>query len=138
MNREEGLARLASERVARMATCDAQGRPHVVPIVFALEGETLYSSVDNKPKRTKDLKRLENIRANPNVEVLVDRYSEDWTDLWWVRVAGPARLLESGPERDKALRLLTEKYAQYADYPPDGRVVAIDISRVSSWVGIAT
>ena len=136
MNREEALAKLAAERVGRMATADASGRPHVVPIVFALDGETLYSAVDNKPKRTKDLKRLENIRENPYAEVVVDRYSEDWTDLWWVRVAGGARVLESGPERDNGLRLLTQKYVQYAEYPPDGGVVAIDISRVTSWEGI--
>ena len=138
MTREEALERLRTARVARMATADASGRPHVVPIVFALDGQTLYSAVDNKPKKSKDLKRLENIRANPNVEVVADEYSEDWTALWWVRVAGHARLLESGAERDNALTLLTRKYEQYADFPPDGRVVAIDIGRVSSWEGIAT
>ena len=133
MNRVEALQRLRAARVGRLATADAAGVPHVVPFVFAVDGETLYWAVDQKPKRSQTLKRLENIRANPNVEVIVDNYSDDWNDLWWVRVSGTARILEDGEEKRKALTLLQEKYAQYSGAPPDGPVVGIDAVRVSSW-----
>lgn len=133
MNREEALQRLGAARIGRLATADAAGVPHVVPFVFVLDGETLYWAVDRKPKRSQTLKRLHNIRANPNVEVVVDNYSEDWNDLWWIRVSGTARVLEDGEEKRKALTLLQDKYAQYSDSPPDGPVVGIDAVRVSSW-----
>lgn len=133
MNRQEALQRLRAARVGRLATADKAGVPHVVPFVFVLEGETLYWAVDRKPKRSRTLKRLENIRANPNVEVVVDNYSDDWNELWWVRVSGTARVLEDGEEKRRALTLLKDKYAQYSDSPPDGPVVAIDAVRVSSW-----
>ncbi|HEX2069410.1 MAG TPA: TIGR03668 family PPOX class F420-dependent oxidoreductase [Actinomycetota bacterium] len=133
MNRREALQRLGAERVGRLATADAAGVPHVVPFVFVLEGETIYWAVDQKPKRSQTLKRLDNIRANPNVEVVVDNYSDNWNDLWWVRVSGTARLLQEGEEKRKALTLLKDKYGQYSNSPPDGPVVAIDAVRVSSW-----
>ena len=133
MNRQEALHRLGAARVGRLATADAAGVPHVVPFVFVVDGETLYWAVDRKPKRTQTLKRLENIRANPNVEVVVDNYSDDWNDLWWIRISGTARILEDGEEKRKALTLLQDKYAQYSDGPPDGPVVAIDAVRISSW-----
>ena len=81
-------ARLLAARVARLATIDPDGRPHVVPIVFALEGETLYSAVDRKPKRSQTLRRIENARARPDVTVLVDHYEDDWARLWWIRLRG--------------------------------------------------
>ncbi len=133
MNRQEALLRLRTARVGRLATADAAGVPHVVPFVFVLDGETLYWAVDRKPKRSQTLKRLDNIRANPNVEVVVDNYSDDWQDLWWVRVSGTARVLEDGEEKRKALTLLQDKYAQYSDSPPDGPLVGIEAVRVSSW-----
>src|SRR5207244_611648 len=80
-------------KVARLATIGAGGKPHVVPITFAVDGDTIYFAVDAKPKRTTDLKRLRNIAANSSVSVLVDHYEDDWTKLWWVRVDGTARLL---------------------------------------------
>jgi PPOX class probable F420-dependent enzyme len=133
VNRRDALQRLGAERVGRLATADAAGVPHVVPFVFVLEGETIYWAVDQKPKRSQTLKRLDNIRANPNVEVVVDNYSDNWNDLWWVRVSGTARLLQEGEEKRKALTLLKDKYGQYSNSPPDGPVVAIDAVRVSSW-----
>ena len=75
-------------RVARLATVSRDGRPHVVPICFVLDGDTLHTAVDEKPKRTRSLQRLRNIEANPNVEVLIDGYDEDWSRLWWVRLRG--------------------------------------------------
>jgi PPOX class probable F420-dependent enzyme len=133
VNRREALQRLGAARVGRLATADAAGVPHVVPFVFVLDGQTLYWAVDRKPKRSQTLKRLENIQVNPIVEVVVDNYSDDWSDLWWVRLSGTARILEDGEEKRKALTLLQEKYSQYSDVPPDGPVVGIDAVRVSSW-----
>jgi PPOX class probable F420-dependent enzyme len=125
--------RVEEARVARLATVDAQGGPHLVPICFVLAGETLYSAVDRKRKRSPRLKRLENVRANPHVEVLVDAYSEDWSTLWWVRLHGRGRVLEDGEERTRALGLLAAKYPQYQADPPGGAVLAIDVDRWSEW-----
>jgi PPOX class probable F420-dependent enzyme len=125
---------VAGARVARLATIDPDGRPHLVPIVFALDGETLYSAVDRKPKRSRTLQRIENARVRPDVTVLVDRYDEDWSELWWVRLRGRARVLDEGPERERALELLCAKYPQYAAEPPDGPVLAVDVTEVREWV----
>ena len=136
---DEGDARrrLAKARVGHLATADAAGVPHVVPFVFAAEGATLYWAVDRKPKRSASLKRLANIQENPNVSVVVDRYDEDWSTLWWVRAVGTARVVPAGSERDRALELLRMKYPQYATSPPSGAVVAIDVARVTGWEGQA-
>jgi PPOX class probable F420-dependent enzyme len=126
-------ARLTSARVARLATTDPDGRPHLVPIVFAVEGDTLYSAVDRKPKRSTTLRRIENARTRPEVTILVDHYDEDWQQLWWIRVRGRARVLDEGDERARALELLQAKYPQYRSEPPDGPVLAVDVSDVRSW-----
>jgi PPOX class probable F420-dependent enzyme len=126
-------ARLTAARVARLATTDPDGRPHLVPIVFAVDGDTLYSAVDHKPKRSRTLRRIENARARPDVTVLVDHYEEDWRLLWWIRVRGRARVLDDGEEREQALSLLAEKYEQYRSQPPDGPVLAVDITEVRDW-----
>jgi PPOX class probable F420-dependent enzyme len=133
----EARRRLAEARVGRLATADAAGIPHVVPFVFVVEGATLYWAVDGKPKRSQRLKRLANIEANPNVEVVVDRYAEDWSQLWWVRARGAARVLPEGDERELALGLLASKYPQYTAAPPTGPVVAVTLSRVTGWLGDA-
>src|SRR4051794_31914153 len=110
--------RLAAARVGRLATTDPDGRPHLVPIVFALDGETLYSAVDDKPKRSRTLRRIENARTRPDVTILVDHYEEDWGRLWWIRVRGRARVLDGGEEHGRAVALLVEKYLQYRSRPP--------------------
>jgi PPOX class probable F420-dependent enzyme len=125
--------RLTAARVARLATTDPDGRPHLVPIVFALEGDTLYSAVDRKPKRSPRLRRIENARTRPDVTVLVDHYEEDWGRLWWIRLRGRARVLDEGPERERALALLAAKYPQYRHEPPGGPVLAVDVSDVREW-----
>ena len=125
--------RVERARVARLATVGAGNRPHVVPICFVLEGDVLYSAVDRKPKRSRNLKRIENVRANPHVSVLVDHYDDDWTQLWWVRLDGRARVLTEGAELERALALLAAKYPQYSADTPDGPVLAIDIERRRSW-----
>jgi PPOX class probable F420-dependent enzyme len=124
---------VAPARVARLATLDADGRPHVVPIVFALVGDTLYSAVDGKPKRSRTLRRIENARERPDVTVLVDRYDEDWTQLWWVRIRGRARVLDEGDEAVAALEALAAKYPQYRTEPPGLPVLAIDVEDWRTW-----
>jgi PPOX class probable F420-dependent enzyme len=119
--------------VARLATIDPDGRPHLVPIVFAVEGDTLYSAVDRKPKRSQRLRRIENARARPDVTILVDHYDDDWEALWWIRVRGRARVLDHGEERERALALLAAKYPQYEREPPDGPVLAVDLTEERSW-----
>lgn len=126
-------ARLVAARTARLATTDPDGRPHLVPIVFALKGGTLYSAVDRKPKRSQRLRRIENARTRPDVTILVDHYEEDWQRLWWIRIRGRARVLDEGEERGEALALLQEKYPQYRQEPPDGPVLAVDIIDVRDW-----
>jgi PPOX class probable F420-dependent enzyme len=125
--------RLTAARVAKLATVDPDGRPHLVPIVFAVDGDTLYSAVDAKPKRSRTLRRIENARARPDVTVLVDHYDDDWTKLWWIRLRGRARVLDGGPECERALELLREKYAQYCDEPPGPPVLAVDVTEVREW-----
>jgi PPOX class probable F420-dependent enzyme len=125
--------RLTAARVARLATTDPDGRPHLVPIVFALDGDTLYTAVDHKPKRSTTLRRIENARARPDVTILVDHYEDDWSELWWIRLRGRARVLDDSDERDRALSLLAGKYPQYRTEPPDGPVLAVDVTDVREW-----
>jgi PPOX class probable F420-dependent enzyme len=125
--------RLVAARVATLATTDPDGRPHLVPIVFALEGDTLYSAVDRKPKRSRTLRRIENARVRPDVTVLVDHYDDDWSRLWWIRLRGRARVLDEGEERAHALGLLAAKYPQYVAEPPDGPVLAVDVTETRDW-----
>jgi len=125
--------RLEEAPVARLATVGAEGKPHVVPITFAVDADTVYFAVDAKPKRTSDLKRLRNIAANPAVSVLVDHYEQDWDRLWWVRGDGTARVVEDRVRTERALDLLVRKYAQYRDARPPGPVVAITIERMTGW-----
>jgi PPOX class probable F420-dependent enzyme len=125
---------VARSRVARLATLDPDGRPHLVPIVFALLGETLYSAVDEKPKRSRTLRRIENARERPDVTVLFDDYDDgDWTRLWWVRIRGRARVLDEGQEALAALEALTAKYPQYRDAPPGPPVLAVDVGEWRAW-----
>jgi PPOX class probable F420-dependent enzyme len=129
----EARRRLAVSTSARLATVSAEGRPHLVPIVFALDGDTLYFAVDSKPKMTANLKRLKNIAANPAVSVLVDRYDDDWTRLWWVRADGTAQIVIDEAEAHRAINLLTRRYRQYETQRPGGPVVAIHIDRLTGW-----
>ncbi|HEY1931135.1 MAG TPA: TIGR03668 family PPOX class F420-dependent oxidoreductase [Acetobacteraceae bacterium] len=126
---------LAAARVAHLATADARGVPHVVPVCYALAGETLYITIDEKPKRRdRPLKRLRNIAENPAVAITVDRWDEDWTRLAWVMLHGKAELLHDGPEHDAAQDVLREKYAQYRsmDLAPLP-VIAVVVERAASW-----
>src|SRR2546421_5771856 len=122
--------RLRAAGVARPATIDPAGRPPLVPFVFAIEGDTLSSAVDRKPKRSQTLRRIENARTRPDVTVLVDHYDDDWSRLWWIRLRGRARVLDEGAELEHALRLLVEKYPQYRDEPPGAPVLAVDVTEI--------
>ena len=134
MSPERARERFAAARVARLATADAAGVPHLVPIVFAVAGDVVYSAVDAKPKRTTALRRLANIAANPAVALLVDHYDEDWSALWWVRADGRARIVaRPEPEADEAVALLAARYRAYRDAPPPGPVIAVDVGRWSGW-----
>lgn len=124
--------RVARARVGRLATVDERGRPHLVPLCFALDGDVLYSAVDEKPKRSRRLKRLANVRARPDVAVLVDHYEQNWSRLWWVRLDGAAQVLDEGPTVERAIELLVAKYPQYRREPPTPPVLAV---RIESWRG---
>jgi len=125
--------RVGAARLARLATRDVSGRLHLVPICFALDGDTLYTAVDAKPKRSRKLRRLENVRADPDVCILVDHYEEDWSQLWWIRLRGRARVLDEGPERERAVGLLKAKYEQYRGDPLGGPVIGVEIDEWHNW-----
>jgi PPOX class probable F420-dependent enzyme len=131
---------LLAQRVGRLATADAHGNPHVTPVCFAIHGDTLYVTIDEKPKRASDrpLKRLRNMMENPSTAFVADRYDEDWSRLGWVMLRGHAEILANGPEHDQAQTLLRERYVQYramrlAELP----VIALRIERVTSWGDLA-
>jgi PPOX class probable F420-dependent enzyme len=137
MTSAEALHRFATATVARLATVGSQGRPHLVPITFALvDPQTLVTAVDHKPKRTRALRRLANIEANPQVSVLVDHYEDDWDRLWWARADGRARVVPAGEEpelRASALSALAGRYRQYLQQPPEGDLIVVEVERFSGW-----
>ena len=122
--------RLAAARIGRLATVTPAGRPHVVPVCFALADRRIFTAVDAKPKLTSSLARLDNVRATGRASLLVDHYEEDWSELWWVRVDGVAKVVGS----ERAIDVLAEKYAQYRESRPAGPVIAIEPERWRSWV----
>ena len=133
---EEQRRFLAAQRVAHLATVDAAGRPHVVPICYALSGNTVYFTVDEKPKKKPGakLKRLSNLRENPFAALVVDRYDEDWSRLGWVMLQGRAEILESGDEHDLAQASLRARYPQLATMRIEALpVVAVRVDHVASW-----
>ncbi|AVH54967.1 MULTISPECIES: TIGR03668 family PPOX class F420-dependent oxidoreductase [Streptomyces] len=140
LDEDEARRRFLTARSARLATVDAELRPHLVPVVFAAHGGEIVTAIDHKPKRTQRVKRLRNIAAHPAVCLLVDAYDEDWDRLWWVRADGDARIVPPGaPEPPveaayaAAIAALRDKYAQYQQQPPDGPVIAITVHRWHGW-----
>lgn len=130
------LSFLARMRVARLATADAAGQPHVIPIVFAIDDRALYTPLDEKPKRVAPsrLKRVRNLTVNPQVAVVVDEYDEDWTRLAWVLVTGRGEIVEGGAAHAAGVRLLHDKYPQYAAMPLEHRpIIVVTPIRVTSW-----
>ncbi|MCP2166155.1 PPOX class probable F420-dependent enzyme, Rv0121 family [Goodfellowiella coeruleoviolacea] len=134
MDAVEARARFSRARVAGLATVDAGGAPHLVPVTFAVAGEVVVTAVDHKPKRTTALRRLRDIAANARVSLLVDEYDdEDWTRLWWVRADGRARVLTDERDRADPVRWLCQKYPQYRDTPPAGPVIWIAVRTWRGW-----
>jgi PPOX class probable F420-dependent enzyme len=130
---DEARQRFGQSRVAHLATADAAGIPHLVPITFALAGDAIVTAVDAKPKRVGMLRRLANVAANPRVSVLVDRYDADWTRLWWARADGTAQVLEDGAAFDDAVERLRDRYPQYGTVGIIGPVIAVQVDRWSGW-----
>lgn len=132
-------ARFAQSPVARLATISPDATPHLVPVVFAVDRDSpnghdvVYTAVDAKPKTTRRLRRLANIESNPRVSLIVDHYTDDWTQLWWVRVDGLATVHADGAIVETGYRLLRAKYPQYQSVPLDGPVIAVAVRRWSSW-----
>ena len=130
---------MGDARVARLATVDAGGVPHLVPVTFALTGDAgdagdeAFTAVDAKPKRTSRLKRLDNVRATGRACLLADFYDEDWSRLWWVRADATAQMLGPGPQAARALALLAGKYPQYVEAAPAGPVIALRVIRWTGW-----
>lgn len=133
MTPAEARARFVAARVAYLATADAAGVPHLVPITFALEADRIYTAVDAKPKRPGPLKRFANVASNGRVAILVDAYDEDWSALWWARADGTASVLSTGASLEHALALLRARYPQYRDTPVSGPAIAVRVERWSGW-----
>jgi len=115
-----------------MATVGPTG-PHLVPVVFAVDGDHVVMAVDDKPKTTRRLKRLANLERDPRVSLLVDHYEDGWERLWWVRVDGRAAVVDAGASFDRAIGALAVKYEQYRSAPPPGPVIDVAIDRVVAW-----
>jgi PPOX class probable F420-dependent enzyme len=130
----DAVAMFAESPVAMLATVGANGAPHLVPVVFAVHSEVVYTAVDAKRKSTQRLRRLANIEGNPQVSMLVDHYDDDWTQLWWVRADGVAAIHYSGDEMANGYALLRRKYPQYQRIALDGPVVTVVVRRWSSWL----
>jgi len=127
---------LATARVGHLATAGRDGRPHVVPVCFAWVPPFLYSAIDGKPKRTRLLRRVRNVVDSGRASFVVDQWSEDWRQLAYVLIEGPAVVLDDGQERDEALILLTAKYPQYDDLPLIGNaVIRLTAERTVAWHG---
>lgn len=136
LDESTALTRLRAARVARLATADPAGVPHLVPVTFAVSTDgvpTVVIAIDHKPKTTTDLRRLRNIADNPRVSLLADHYDDEWTRLWWVRVDGTAEIRTGPAEIAEPVRLLSAKYVQYQQNPPSGPVIRIRVDAIRGW-----
>jgi PPOX class probable F420-dependent enzyme len=127
---------LRDARVARLATADPRGAPHVIPVCFAFDGRAIYTAIDEKPKRIspRGLRRVRNIMANPQVALVVDHYAEDWRRLRYVLVRGTAIIIDRGPEHRRAIARLRDKYRQYRTMRLEGRpVLKISPLTIAAW-----
>ncbi len=133
MQTAELRSRFAASAVARLATVRPDGAPHVVPVVFALVDGTVYSAVDAKPKRTRRLQRLANVRADPRCALLVDHYEDDWSRLWWVRADGTAAVVEDPAAAHPGVEALVARHPRYRAEPPAGPLLVVTVERWSGW-----
>ena len=127
--------RFASRPVAHLSTVRPDGGPHVVPVVFALVADTVYSAVDAKPKRSRRLQRLANVRADPRCALLVDHYEDDWRRIWWVRADGRAEVVEEPSPAHPGIQALVRRFPQYRRDPPSGPLLVVTVERWSGWSG---
>lgn len=133
MDEDALRGRLATAPVARLATVGPDGAPHLVPVCFAPVRESIVTAVDAKPKSTSRLRRLDHVRREPRVTLLVDHYEDDWGRLWWVRVDGLAHVTASGPVYEEGITALVARYHQYRDRPPAGPLIAVEPTRWTGW-----
>lgn len=129
----DAVEMFAAAPAAALATINPDGAPHLVPVVFAVHRETVYTAVDAKRKSTQRLRRLANIDADPRVCLIADNYSDDWSQLWWVRADGVATVHHSGDQMAAGYGLLRQKYPQYQRLALDGPVISVEVRRWSSW-----
>lgn len=129
----DAVEMFAAAPAATLATVNPDGAPHLVPVVFALHHETVYTAVDAKRKSTQRLRRLANIDADPRVCLIADNYSDDWSQLWWVRADGVATVHHSGDQMATGYGALRQKYPQYQRLALDGPVISVEVRRWSSW-----
>jgi PPOX class probable F420-dependent enzyme len=133
MRPAEARRLLAGARVAVLGTIGPGGRPDLVPVSFAVAGDTILTAVDGKPKRTTALQRHANLRRDPRASLLAQQWDEDWSALWWVRASGSATLHDDGPEVGRALDLLRAKYPQYQQVALGPPVVVVAVTRWTGW-----
>lgn len=133
MDDDEQRRRFAAGRVARLASVRPDGGPHLVPVTFAVDGATVYTAVDAKPKRTQRLQRLDNLRWQPRCSLLVDHYDDDWAQLWWVRADGVADVVDAPDPAHRGLALLANRYPAYTAAPPTGPLVVVTVTRWNGW-----
>jgi PPOX class probable F420-dependent enzyme len=136
MERERAVELVEAARVARLATVTADQRVDLVPITYAVDDGRIVTAIDHKPKSTARLKRLDNIRGNPEVSLLLDEYDDaDWSQLWWVRLRGVAHIVEQGELYERSIKALVAKYPQYQTVTPTGPVIVIEVIRWQWWSG---
>ena len=135
LSEADARARVDAARTATLATVGDDGRPHLVPITFAVEGDLVFTAVDHKPKSTRRLRRLRNIAQNPRVALLADEYSEEWAQLWWVRADGIAEVIGDAEGMRHPVDALVERYEQYREHRPEGPVIVIRVDSWSGWSG---
>jgi PPOX class probable F420-dependent enzyme len=133
LSESEARERLNAARVATLATIGDDGTPHLVPITFAVEVDLIYTTVDRKPKSTSNLRRLRNIEQNPRISLLANHYSDDWQELWWVRIDGRANVTAQAEEVKRPIDLLVERYEQYGARRADGPLITIRADRWTGW-----
>ena len=133
LDAHEARRRFEASDVARLATVRPDGAPHLVPIVFALVGDVVYTAVDHKPKRTTRLQRLANLRAEPRCALLADAFDQDWSRLWWARADGEAEVIDAPAADHEGLVALAARHPPYRDRPPSATLVAILVTRWSGW-----
>jgi PPOX class probable F420-dependent enzyme len=126
-------SRVQEASVGRLGTITSSGRPHLVPCCFVLRDDTAYTAVDAKPKSTLALRRIDNLVGNPAASLLIDHYEEDWSALWWVRLDGSGRVVDSPAESEAAKKALVSKYPQYGQLAIPGPVIALEIETWRAW-----